>query len=122
METKKERPAMPEQIRGEVSLVMQNKDTENLSNRQKKVAKLLLNGKYSAADISIALHYSDPRSYIRELRDKGINVQDEWIKVDDVRFKRYWIPQINPDIKSVGEILEENFSYLLNKSECYGRE
>lgn len=113
---------MPEQIRGEVSLVMQNKDTENLSNRQKKVAKLLLNGKYSAADISIALHYSDPRSYIRELRDKGINVQDEWIKVDDVRFKRYWIPQINPDIKSVGEILEENFSYLLNKSECYGRE
>lgn len=122
MNVKEESPAMPEQIRGEISLEMLDKDIPKLSNRQKKVAKLLLNGKYSAADISIALHYSDPRSYIRELRDKGINVQDEWIKVDDVRFKRYWIPQINPDIKSVGEILEENFSYLLNKSECYGRE
>lgn len=123
MNVKEESPAMPEQIRGEISLEILDKDIPKLSNRQKKVAELLLNGKYSAADISIALHYSDPRSYIRELRDKGINVQDEWIKVDDVRFKRYWIPKTHiPDVQTVGQILEENFSYLLNKSECYGRE
>jgi|CZCB01.1.fsa_nt_gi hypothetical protein len=96
METKKERPAMPEQIRGEVSLVMQNKDTENLSNRQRKVAKLLSTGKYSAADISIVLHFSDPRSYIRELQNKDLNVEDEWITYEDVRFKRYWITPEKP--------------------------
>ena len=73
METKKERPAMPEQIRGEVSLVMQNKDTENLSNRQRKVAKLLSTGKYSAADISIVLHFSDPRSYIDVYKRQIVN-------------------------------------------------
>jgi len=96
METKKERPAMPEQIRGEVSLVMQNKDTENLSNRQRKVVKLLSTGKYSAADISIELHFSDPRSYIRELRNKGLNIEDEWVTYEGVRFKRYWITPEKP--------------------------
>jgi hypothetical protein len=111
------RPAVIGNGQGEISLEMHNKDTK-LSRRQKKVAELLITGKYSAADISIALHYSDPRSYIRELREKGINVLDEWIKSDDVRFKRYWItPEKKPEVsdaKSIGEILEENFGYLLN--------
>jgi ABC-type siderophore export system fused ATPase/permease subunit len=35
--------------------------------------------------------FADPRSYIRELRNRGINVLDEWIRKDDVHFKRYWI-------------------------------
>lgn len=67
------------------------KVTAKLSKRQRKVAELLRSRKCSAADISVALHYSDPRSYIRELRDKGINVLDEWVSKDDVRYKRYWI-------------------------------
>jgi hypothetical protein len=119
MKTKKEAPDQAQPMGANISkysqcVCMCHKDIPKLSKRQKKVAKLLLTGKYSAADITIALHYSDPRSYIRELRDKGINVQDEWVSHEDVRFKRYWIPQINPDVKSVGEILEENFSHLLN--------
>lgn len=74
-----------------VNKVIISKDTAKLSKRQRKVAELLRSRKCSAADISVALHYSDPRSYIRELRDKGINVLDEWVSKDDVRYKRYWI-------------------------------
>ena len=96
MNEKEERPAMPEQIRGEISLIEHHKDKENLSNRQRKVAKLLSTGKYSAADISIELHFSDPRSYIRELRNKGLNIEDEWVTYEGVRFKRYWITPEKP--------------------------
>jgi hypothetical protein len=108
-------------------LDLQDKDTQSLSKRQKKVAELLMTGKFSAADISVALHFSDPRGHIRNLRNKGINVADEWIKSEDVRFKRYWITSENEpevsDAKSVGEILEENFPYLLNlyKLKNYGK-
>jgi|GEM_PF-6512954 len=41
--------------------------TKHLSNRQKKVYTLLKSGKLSAADITIALGYCDPRSYIAML-------------------------------------------------------
>lgn len=93
MEAREQRPAMTGHERGDISLVGQNKDNINLSKRQRKVFDLLCTGWYSAADISIALHYADPRSYIRELRDKGINVLDEWIEGDETRYKRYTIKQ-----------------------------
>ncbi len=72
-----------------------HKDTPKLSNRQKKVYTLLKSEKLSAADITIALGFCDPRSYIKTLRDKGIVVRDEWIKKDDVRYKRYWVETDN---------------------------
>ena len=127
MNENEKRPAMPEQIRSEISFKLQCKGINNLSKRQKKVAELLSSGKFSAADISVELHYCDPRSHIRYLRHKGINVLDEWIKKDDVRFKRYWLKsETEPDVsdaKSVKEIIEEKFDYLLKhtKSESYGR-
>ncbi len=69
----------------------ENKDIPKLSNRQKNVLNLLRSGKHSAADISIILGYSDPRSYVRELRRRGIIVCDEWVQNEDTRYKRYWI-------------------------------
>lgn len=74
-----------------ISSFINVKFNAKLSNRQTKVLNLLKSRKCSAADISIALHYSDPRSYIRELREKNINVLDEWVSLNDVRFKRYWV-------------------------------
>lgn len=65
--------------------------TKLLSNRQKKIYDLLMAGKFSAADITIALGYCDPRSYIRELRHRGITVLDEWISKNGTHYKRYWI-------------------------------
>lgn len=64
----------------------------NLPRLQGKVYELLKCGKFSAGDISARLRVSDPRGHIRELRNKGILVQDEWCAgLENVRFKRYWI-------------------------------
>lgn len=93
MEQNRKRPTGSEPKRGERSLYVSetNKDNINLSTRQRKVLNLLMRGKYSAADITIALGYCDPRSYIKTLRDKGFTILDEWIETEDTRYKKYWI-------------------------------
>lgn len=49
-------------------------------------------GKFSAADISKALGLSDPRGYIRDLREKGVNIRDEYRKgVNGGKYKVYWL-------------------------------
>lgn len=74
-----------------------------LSKRQQKVHDLLCTRKCSAADVSIALGYSDPRSYIRDIRAKGVPVRDEWVEDDGVRWKRYWI---DPEEPHQGDFLQ----------------
>lgn len=70
----------------------QDKGKLKLPRLQGKVYELLKCGKFSAGDISARLRVSDPRGHIRELRNKGITVQDEWCEgLENVRFKRYWI-------------------------------
>lgn len=94
MGAKKESPERLETLRSKADVLnmdFDGKDTPKLSNRQKKIYDLLMAGKFSVADITVALGYCDPRSYIRELRNRGVNVLDEWTKKDDVHFKRYWI-------------------------------
>ena len=94
MGTKKESPERLETLRSKADVLNINfdgKDTTKLSNRQKKIYDLLMAGKFSAADITIALGYCDPRSYIRELRNRGITVLDEWISKNGTHYKRYWI-------------------------------
>lgn len=71
-----------------------HKDSEiSFGYHQRRVYNLLLDGgRYSAADISIALRLSDPRSTIRDLRHKGVNIADEWCDAEHGgRFKRYFI-------------------------------
>lgn len=59
---------------------------------QRLVYNLLVGGKkYSAADIATALHLSDPRGHISQLRKKGINIQDEWRKGVYGRYKVYYL-------------------------------
>ena len=60
---------------------------------QNRVFQLLSDGvPRSAADISIELHMSDPRSTIRELRAKGVLIADVWCNsCHGGRFKRYFI-------------------------------
>lgn len=61
-----------------------------LTRRQINVYNLLKSGKRSVTELTNELGYSDVRSYIRYLRDKGINVHDRWIEKQDIRFKIYW--------------------------------
>ena len=72
----------------------QYKDIKNsLPYHQKRVFNLLSDGiPRSAADISIALHLSDPRGIIRYIRKAGIIVSDYWAEGEYGRkFKRYFI-------------------------------
>jgi hypothetical protein len=110
---KKESPTRLEPMQGIISFEeVQGKDMNKiyncLSNRQKKVFDLLCTGRQSVTDITIALGFGDPRSYIRDIRDKGITVNDEWIEKGEVRYKVYWIES---EIRScetmpLGEILD----------------
>ena len=64
-----------------------------LSYHQQRINNLLSDGiPRSAADITISLRMSDPRSVIRVLRHKGVPIADEWCEgVHGGRFKRYFI-------------------------------
>jgi hypothetical protein len=94
MGTKKESPERLETLRSKADVLNINfdgKDTPKLSNRQKKIYDLLMAGKHTVTQMTFETGFADPRSYIRELRNRGINVLDEWVRKDDVHFKRYWI-------------------------------
>jgi len=62
---------------------------------QRKVYNYLQNGgKYSAADLSVALHLCDPRGHIAALRHKGFEICDDWIEsVTGTRCKLYYLPK-----------------------------
>lgn len=71
-------------------------DEIKLTPKQTTIAKLLRSGgKYSAADITILTHFSDPRSHIARMRDKGVKILDDWRDNanKDGRYKVYWIAQ-----------------------------
>lgn len=113
MKDPKESPTRQEPMQGIISFdEVQGKDMNKiyncLSNRQKKVFDLLCTGKQSVTDITIALGYGDPRSYIRDIREKGITVNDEWIEKGEVRYKVYWIESEmrSCETLSLGEILD----------------
>lgn len=68
------------------------KDRGRAPQMQSKVYAMLLRGKQTAGDLSAALRVADPRGHIRDLRAKGINIADEWVKsAEGVLYKRYWI-------------------------------
>jgi len=108
-----------------LSVCEQGKDIKQLSKRQKKVFDLLCTGKHSVTDITIALGYGDPRSYIRDLREKSIAVNDEWIEKGEVRYKVYWIDRVTPvpltneNIQTVGEVIQRDFKNLFERRPSY---
>lgn len=105
-----------------LSVCEQGKDIKQLSKRQKKVFDLLCTGKHSVTDITIALGYGDPRSYIRDIREKGIVVNDRWKENGDVRYKVYWIDRVTPvpltneNIQTVGEVIQREFKNLFERN------
>jgi len=64
-----------------------------MNQKQARIITLLSSGsRYSVIDIAVRLHIGDPRSVIRNIRNMGINVNDEWVEAQDGgRYKRYWI-------------------------------
>lgn len=105
-----------------LSVCEQGKDIKQLSKRQKKVFDLLCTGKHSVTDITIALGYGDPRSYIRDIREKGIVVNDRWKENGDVRYKVYWVDRVTPvpltneNIQTVGDVIQRDFKNLFERN------
>ena len=64
-----------------------------LTNREKIIFDLLISGVRSVTELTISTGFSDPRGYIRILRNKGINVADYWVDGKETRFKHYFIKQ-----------------------------
>lgn len=59
----------------------------------RRVFNLLSIGKRSVVDITLQLRIADPRAVIRQIRDVGITVRDEWCTTEGgKRYKRYWVP------------------------------
>lgn len=74
---------------------IEGKNTKEISfgYHQQRVLKLLAKGgQHSVADISAILHLSDPRGIIRELRQKGVVIDDIWCDaIYSTRYKRYFL-------------------------------
>lgn len=106
---------------GSNSFTDSDKDSIKLSKRERKVYELLLTGKHSVTDITIALGYGDPRSYVRCLREKGIKVQSVWVNKLDTRYKLYFVEKPKPPcdiegMKTAGEVIEQtNFKNLFER-------
>lgn len=64
-----------------------------LTRQQISLLNLLQDGiRHSVVDIANKCFIGDPRSSIRDLRNNGIDVKDEWVKSSNGgRYKRYWI-------------------------------
>lgn len=61
----------------------------------RRVFNLLSFGKRSVVDITLQLRIADPRAVIRQIRDVGITVKDEWCTTEGgKRYKRYWVPTV----------------------------
>lgn len=67
-------------------------DIQELPKHQRRIYEILRDGKHSVADLVMKTGYSDPRGHIKALRDKGLNVSDEWRETrDGVRYKVYFV-------------------------------
>lgn len=98
---------------------------KNLSKREKKVLELLISGKHSVTEITMKTGFSDPRHYVRMLRQKGIPVHDEWVHPSsETKFKTFYVGQKKAhthiaNVKSVGEIIQANFMDLFERRPSY---
>ena len=61
------------------------------SQRETILVEMLLGAKLTCVDI-LRLGCLNAKARIGELRKAGVDIQDEWIKVNGARVKRYFIP------------------------------
>lgn len=70
-----------------------NSKAKSVSPQRRVLNALQVGGRLSAADLSRITGTSDPRSHIRDLRGKGVDIRDEWRpNVGRGRHKVYFIP------------------------------
>lgn len=68
---------------------------------------LISGGQWATYNVAESLSIPDPRSVIRYLRKKGLNVRDRWVRERGMRFKRYWLDKENVHIRRMPELFDE---------------
>lgn len=68
---------------------------------------LISGGQWATYNVAESLNIPDPRSVIRYLRKKGLNVRDRWVRERGMRFKRYWLDKENVHIYRMPELFDE---------------
>jgi hypothetical protein len=74
--------------------VCEVESTKPLFNSQitQKMYKLFLSGlKYTVVELTEILQTPDPRSHIRFIRNKGVNILDYWINSKNSKYKVYFL-------------------------------
>lgn len=69
-------------------------NVQQLPNKQRRILEVLASGeKYTVAELTIKTHFADPRGIIRELRNKGYKIADEWRQnaQKDGKHKAYYL-------------------------------
>ncbi len=98
MATNKTAPTAPKQSAGARSIVHYKGTKKLTSTRQKALLSLLSDGsRYTTRQMSKLAPISSPTKEVQRFRDRGINVQDEWVEATKTipRHKRYWINPSN---------------------------
>lgn len=67
---------------------------------------LISGGQWATYNVAESLNIPDPRSVIRYLRKKGLNVRDRWVRERGMRFKRYWLDKENVYIRRMPELFD----------------
>lgn len=68
---------------------------------------LISGGQWATYNVAESLNIPDPRSVIRYLRKKGLNVRDLWVRERGMRFKRYWLEKEEVRICRMPELFDE---------------
>lgn len=68
---------------------------------------LISGGQWATYNVAESLNIPDPRSVIRYLRKKGLNVRDRWVRERGMRFKRYWLEKDEVQICWMPELFDE---------------
>lgn len=68
---------------------------------------LISGGQWATYNVAESLNIPDPRSVIRYLRKKGLNVRDRWVRERGMRFKRYWLEKDEVQICRMPELFDE---------------
>ena len=76
---------------------MNTKVIASLTGQERAVLNLLRDGgKYAVTEMCRRLWLADPRSVIRNLRNKGLPIEDEWRKSsNEHRYKVYFLRVVN---------------------------
>lgn len=108
MNQKQHAPGVQGQRAGAKIKIQYKGNTYQLKKQEYIVFSVLISGgQWATYNVAESLNIPDPRSVIRYLRKKGLNVRDRWVRERGMRFKRYWLEKDEVQICRMPELFDE---------------